>query len=643
MVEMGAGQSIPSTLTHQTLFDLTKDTRNMMNILLEYMMKELSVRDFLLLSNPSECKKYVLFMANNLYQHFYELQIVPTKDKSGVLVFRPAAELTSPDDEAAKQEKQGLCLILAFYYTRIFQIYGALALTLLDDMNVAADTGMIRVASRDARRRLLAPGQQAYLASAGAYESVLSLGNFDFLSGYIKRSGDGFLTNYKGEGSGKASIYFKRVPSSDNKEVQQGIFRILYGGKTLATLDAYAAKKGRDKEAVTIEFQLTLYDKKRDTVSKSASIPEEILPTNVIDIVSFGEGRSIHYYVSPSNQTAPQFLDAFFEKLVPFIKSKMEDTETYVETSSMEGLRLDRTIQNLTKTKPLGHCIARALQLLQTDPFDDKKKMSSICEAKFLHVTRTTAKGTKTEVTRSGIPSPGDSLSESPGMTALSQLFYDIVEQGTPHLGVGQSSMKEYLLFMRNLAILYGDNKDPTNPGQPRSAENLVETGLKGLKNRRDKGLCIGTSGKIPVAASTSALVSRYVNKLFQLQLEHATKCGAIFQKLFSIRRDPSTNRLQIALNDNIIKKGFPEIQRINAEARTLLVQYYTNCEKTYLYGMNEVLASKHAATKQAHTPSTAPTAPIPTKPKAAPIKRRATTAPSKPITPVPVPSAPSL
>ena len=636
---MGAGQSIPTRLTHQALFDLTKDTRNMMNILLEYTMKELSVRDFLLLSNPTECKKYVLFMANNLYQHFYELQIVPTKDKSGVLVFRPAAELTSPTDEAAKQERQGLCLILAFYYTRIFQIYGALALTLLDDMNVAADTGMLRVALRDQRRRLLAPGQQSYFASAGAYESVLSLGNFAFLTGYMKRSGDEFLTNYKGDGSKKATIYFKRVPTRDDKEVQQGIFRINYGGKTLATLDVYAVKKAKDREAVRVEFQLTLYDKKRDSVSKSASIPDDILSANVIDITPFGEGRSQRYYVSPSNQTVPDFMDTFFEKLVPFIKSKMEDSEAYVETSAMEGLRLDRTIQNLTKTKPLGHCIARALQLLQADPFDDKKKMSSICEAKFLHVTRTTEKGVKTEVTRSGLPSPGDPLSESPGMTSLSQLFYDIVEQGSPRLGVGQSSMKEYLQFMRNLAVLYGDNKDPKDPGQSRSAESFVELGLKGIKNKRDRDLCVGTSGKIPVGESTASLVSRYVNKLFQLQLEHATKCGAIFQKLFSIRRDRSTNRLQIALNDNIIKKGFPEIQRINAEARTLLVQYYTNCEKTYLYGMNEVLASKHAATKQAHTP---PPGMGPALPKAAPALPKAATLSTKKTRALPAPSAPS-
>ena len=78
---MGTSQSIPSTLTREKVFELTRDTRGMMDIMLQYMLKELSVRDFQELSNPTECRKYVIFLANNLYKHFYELEIVPTKDK----------------------------------------------------------------------------------------------------------------------------------------------------------------------------------------------------------------------------------------------------------------------------------------------------------------------------------------------------------------------------------------------------------------------------------------------------------------------------------------------------------------------------------------------------------------------------------
>ena len=112
---MGTSQSIPSTLSREKVFELTRDTRGMMDIMLQYMLKELSVRDFLALSNPTECKKYVIFLANNLYKHFYELEIVPTKDKKGILAFRPVKDLVKDDVD----EKQSLCLTLAYFYTRI--------------------------------------------------------------------------------------------------------------------------------------------------------------------------------------------------------------------------------------------------------------------------------------------------------------------------------------------------------------------------------------------------------------------------------------------------------------------------------------------------------------------------------------------
>ena len=70
---MGTSQSILGTLSRQKVFELTHDTRNLMDVMLEYMLKEISVRDFLALSNPTECKKYVIFLANNLYKHLYNL------------------------------------------------------------------------------------------------------------------------------------------------------------------------------------------------------------------------------------------------------------------------------------------------------------------------------------------------------------------------------------------------------------------------------------------------------------------------------------------------------------------------------------------------------------------------------------------
>ena len=189
---MGSGQSIPSTLTRQKVFELTRDTRGLMDVLLEYMLKEITVRDFLALSNPAECKKYVIFMANNLYKHFYELQIVPIKDKKGVIAFRPVKELTNPPEDT-ENERQSLCLTLAYFYTRIFQIYGALALTVIDDSKFMMESGIIPLYGDTTKKGLLPPGYRPYVTLGGSIGGELTggsipaatLGNFNFLRSYL--------------------------------------------------------------------------------------------------------------------------------------------------------------------------------------------------------------------------------------------------------------------------------------------------------------------------------------------------------------------------------------------------------------------------------------------------------------------------
>jgi hypothetical protein len=99
--------------------------------------------------------------------------------------------------------------------------------------------------------------------------------------------------------------------------------------------------------------------------------------------------------------------------------------------------------------------------------------------------------------------------------------------------------------------------------------------------------------GNILVPASVTSNVYSIVNQLYRKQIEHSAKCGNIVKLLFNIQRDKSSGRYRISLSDNIIKKGFPEIERINYLARSLLIDYYKDCELTYLNGMKIVLDAK--------------------------------------------------
>ena len=255
---MGAGTSIE---THQQLFDQTTQTRDVMNILLEYMLREISVRDFVSMTNPEECKKYVMFMANHLYQHFYELRVTPLRDRHGILVFRKIKELVDPQDQKDKEEKQSLCLILAYFYTRIFQIYGALALTVIDDANFMVSSGATAILQPQGRA-LEPRGYRPYYMQGGA-----NLGNFNFIRGYLnsEKEYEGFRTRYP---INRVPIFFNtRVITDDSaisdSEIQEGTFLIGTGGSKPAKLKVTAGRSSFGAANITMKIGELRYYKNK--------------------------------------------------------------------------------------------------------------------------------------------------------------------------------------------------------------------------------------------------------------------------------------------------------------------------------------------------------------------------------------------
>jgi hypothetical protein len=675
---MGAGQSIPSVLTREKVFELTRETRGVMDVLLEYMLKEVTVRDFLALSNPTECRKYVIFMANNLYRHFYELQIVPTKDKRGVIAFRPVKELVSPPEGAsdAESERQSLCLTLAYFYTRIFQIYGALALTLIDDSKFMIESGIIPTYGDTTTKGLLPPGYRPYTTMGGGgqeggdgRQKVLDLGNFYFLNTFLydEKTERGYEARYAGEGDGRGVVYFtnQKLPrnetgrptfldaTSELRE-QKGIFSIGYSGaKKYAYLEATAKSEGISSGKVRFVFGKLRYSKKDSAETLSLDIPSEIISQKTLAIVSsqpIAGARKVYSIQSAPDTTIVEYFTDVFQKLIPFIKRVSEGDVSAVystaatvatETGTQEELRLARIIQNLTKTKPLGHCLARAMQLLKTYPLKGEPGVSYICKAKFFEQTTMSSTGVRTVVSRSGIPEPGASLDTSPGLAALTQLFYDTVLIGTPKISIGErrrpdgspSSMEQYITFMKTMARLFGDDA-------PRSDDMIKLSGLKGIKNKRDSEVCGPIKGDITVPRTRTASVYDVVNQLYRTQLEHSAKCGQIFKQLFNIQRDKTSGRFRISLSDNIIKKGFPEIERINYLARDTLIKYYTTCELKYLQGMKLVIDAKRESNAAAR-PAVPGLPGIIARPGGTPVPApRAATAPARPAV-APPPAAP--
>jgi predicted RNA-binding protein with PUA-like domain len=204
--------------------------------------------------------------------------------------------------------------------------------------------------------------------------------------------------------------------------------------------------------------------------------------------------------------------------------------------------------------------------------------MSHICSATFA------------ENKRMGVVKPGAPLSDDPGLFALANLFYDTIMIGSEQLTIGKNSMEQYVAFMKTLSKQYEADDTSTE---------YQKSGLSGIRDKRDEKLCGNNKEDIRLTLDTTNKVYDIVKSMFQAQVKHAAECLKIINRLFNITYD-KTKPISIKLHDNLISKGFPELESINRDARELLIQYYTNCENKYIQGMtlvlNEQKAKKEAA-----------------------------------------------
>jgi hypothetical protein len=139
---MGGATSKISVSEREKILKDTAGTRILIDTILEYLIENIELREFYSLSNPEKCKKYVLYMANTLSSKFYEFKLYPSMDKSGSIMFRSVDDLTTPP-EPERKLRQDLCVRMSYFFVRIFQIYGALAISLFDNAESMSQSGYL--------------------------------------------------------------------------------------------------------------------------------------------------------------------------------------------------------------------------------------------------------------------------------------------------------------------------------------------------------------------------------------------------------------------------------------------------------------------------------------------------------------------
>ena len=114
------------------------ETTNVLNTLLKRLVTDIDLRDMYSLADPRMCREYVVVATTALDKLFKAVKINKTKD--GVLLFQKIKGIQYANPDPAKQTQY--CRELAFFYVRIFQIYAAIALSIMDSDLPTADPVM---------------------------------------------------------------------------------------------------------------------------------------------------------------------------------------------------------------------------------------------------------------------------------------------------------------------------------------------------------------------------------------------------------------------------------------------------------------------------------------------------------------------
>ena len=644
------------------------DTPQLLDAIFKYLTSELGIRDLTSLSNYTECKKYVTFMANDLHKYFYEMKIFIDSGPKGVLAFRKVDDLVNPPTEKDITKQKSLCVVIAYFYARIFQVYGAIALTLIDDIEyVDKMLGRKKVVQAQGVPGVLyAPGHSLYIRPqkggnqyGGAnkelvYYKCLSA----FLDENVYEAVRGYKAKYTLTDDTRGEIFF--MPDSPS-DTQKGTFRIRYPNSTKQYYLDVSIQQIDSKYMLRF---ISLYYK--DDSNTKFPRPSFIIDTR-LEIKQSGESYII------SGDPVPNVLTKLFSRLIREIKENDKTKDLYdtkyrrdvkdpwntknpwntkSTDTQIEEISIRRVYENLNRVRPQAHCIARAMQLLTTAPFT-RETVSNICRSRFLE------RDDKTE--RSGIPKKGEAISDSPGLYVLSQLFYDTISSVSPKIIIGkESSFNHYIKFMKTMATRFGDIRDDKD--KERDIKSY-DNGLKAITDRRDARLCKSYDDTgIYITDDAKPQVMAVVKDLISMQESHALKCHDILNDLFLIRTDSS--KISVSLHPNIIQGGFDVLNRITYKTRSLLMDYYERCEKRYIDGMEIVLdnvdKTRSASTKTFENRGfintlrrekvSAPIFPnqvLPSAPAPAPAPSPSASAPvpivPAPVAPAPAPVAPAL
>lgn len=303
-------------------------------------------------------------------------------------------------------------------------------------------------------------------------------------------------------------------------------------------------------------------------------------------------------------RTIPQFLQNTFERLLAGLTGGQStggieyDREgrpkPYDSTDMPDEYRVKSLWEALAKDPPLKpHCIARAVQLLNIAAIRDPgsgEAYSSICNTKFPYIVD------------KALPTPGQSVVTSESVKSLAMLFVDQVVGALPKV----TNTEQFKIFRERLKTSFqrydsveqmranlpteaaaltanARAKDPAAPEQnPLDFKYITEKQMPFCEGNQDK--------KLKLEGAIVGHLRTKVNELRRQQYNHISRAMQLMFRLFNEKAIRAGN---FEINDYILANGMDALNKLAEDARTLLIEYYSNCEQTYKEGLAEIYQTR--------------------------------------------------
>jgi hypothetical protein len=619
---MGAGQAKPfGGISRQELLQKTAGSQRIVNEMFHEMITRLTPEDFLKLGNPQTCNKFIFMMADAIHTMFTALKIRPSqKGDTGVVVFEDAESLRKPTSESKK-----LCLYIAYFYIRIFQIFGALAITVLDDPSAGPVLDITRLGVPAGSQRVgLFGKQQAPQVQYGVRPVRPQMGgadpaSFAGVARHFSFMSSLFMDPINNEFAFADDASFVLTPTKR----EYNFYIVLESNTQLFAQLTPATVTTRGMErSVKLQFTNFYYNVPAASIGTSLVDSQDTLKrvnTQLRNlkyellIESSDGGNS--WYGKKTNQAVTFELETMKEKIQRIIKQlaekkvgvlrdgKVVQFEQLAQaglvgpggvpgvpvgrddpfvTKSLQNQYIINTLKALSTNKPVSFCVARALQLIDADTLFSrvpKPAQSSVCFGTF--------------ASRPGsVPRDGASLDAVVGLRVLDQLYHThpTFDQDKREITVDAADKQEYAEYLQKMSSLFGRTTAA-------AAQSLTE--IKATANPA----CVGQAANKYLQISdpkSVATIIKIVNQMFKRQLDHTQKVMAFFKTyLFQIAKtkNPMTGeaRFEYRLNPKLLAGGLQGIDNVSKVARQLLLAYYSECETTYQQGLRLVLQLRTA------------------------------------------------